>query len=363
MLDPNTIIEGKTYEVSFGEQTERVYISERTGNSPENYCWKGTNVKSGKKVRISNGTRFVGVVPSEEFGPPWFISFDIVEPSFENGKLQVLLLSVRERDSYRLVGDLPDIPVEVLPSCAEVIRNAIRHCRSGPERSDIERIHFFDDEKKMPLNVSVELSFDLWDPNFAGVEYVEALFHKIEAAKRNHQKHAGIQNSFEPNPDGKGAIYWTEKTGAVKVLWVDKTALKTLYLQSGCDIRDFAESLFGCHGHSYETLWKLLDSYEGEWFDPPENFVLFSSYKEKRFTSLLLDVLPKVYESNDVDGLKYYGRIVFCEDKSTCPEVLKWSKHENKTWLRINDGEDREYLGPFDNHSQAALEVYREYFQ
>lgn len=188
MLNPNHIIAGKTYEVAFGEETKGVYIDERTGNSPESYCWKGTIVESGVMVKIRNGTRFVKEVPSEEFGPPWFISFDIVEQSFENGKLQVLLLSIREKESNRLVGDLPDIPTEAPATCAEVIRNAIRFCRSGPSGSDAERIHFFDDENKVLSGVTIDLSFDLWDPAFASVEYFEALLRKINTAREAYRQ-------------------------------------------------------------------------------------------------------------------------------------------------------------------------------
>lgn len=363
MPNPNNIIAGKTYEVLFGEQSERVYISERTGNSPESYCWKGTIVNSGRRTRIRNAARFLSVAPPEEFGPPWFISFDIVEQSFENGKLQLLLLSIREKDTYRLVGDLPDIPVEALSSCAEVIRNAIRHCRSGPEGADIGRLHFFDDENKTLFGEAIDLSFDLWDPTFAGVDYCTALFRQIESIHGNRQKSPGIKDDFFANIQGEGAVYWTEKTGVVKVLWPDGIFLKTLYLQSEEDIRNFAEGLFGEHDHSFETLRKLLDAHEGEWFDPPENFVFYSSYKAIQFLSLFFGVLPKVYKSDDEESLKYYGQIVFSENKIDCPEVLNWALIDNKTWLRTNDGSDREYFGPFENPTQAAIEVYRRFFQ
>ena len=299
MLNPNLIIEGKTYEVLFGDRARIVYISRRVGNSPESYVWCGTQVETAQRIRIKNAERFVREVPDEQFGPPWFISFDIIDQSFKNDKLDTLLLSIREKVSNRLVGDLPDIPVEATSSCAEVIRNTIRHCRSGPPESDTERIHFFDDENKIPLKISIDLSFDLWDPAFAGVEYFKALLRRIEAARFRMKKAGGVKNSFQPNSDGVGAVYWTEKTGVVKVLWVDSLELKTLYLQSEQDITDFAEGIFGVHGHSFETLRRLLEAYEGEWFDPPENFALYSSYQAQRFTSLRLGVFPRVYESDD----------------------------------------------------------------
>ncbi len=182
MFYPSNITAGKTYEVLFGEHTKRVYISGRTGHGPDNYTWNGTIVTSGERIRIASAARFFKQVLTEQFGPPWFISCDIVGPSFVNGKLEMLLLSIREQESHRLVGDLPDIPPEALSSCAEAIRNAIRFCRSGPSGSDADKLHLFDDENKIPLEVSIDLSFDLWDPAFAGVKYVEALFQKIETA-------------------------------------------------------------------------------------------------------------------------------------------------------------------------------------
>lgn len=362
MFRPNNIIAGITYDVLFNERAKAVHISERTGNSPESYCWKGTLVKTGRKVVIRNAARFVGIIRPESFGPPLYISFDIVEPSFKNDKLQVLLLSIREKESNRLITDLPDIPTEILPSCAEVIRYAIRFCRSSASGFDVERIHFFDDENKVLMDVTVDLSFDLWDPVFAGEDYCSELFRKIEAAWKNRRKMAGIQDDFMPNSEEEGAIYWTEKTGVVKVLWLDSIFLKSLYLQSEEDIRNFAEGLFGEHGHSFETLRKLLDAHEGEWFDPPENFAFYSSYKAAQFDSLFLGVLPQVYESSVEEGKKFYGRIVACEDKSTCPDVMEWTLHENKIWLRTNDGEDRDYTGPFENHTAAAREAYEQFF-
>lgn len=362
MFNPNNIIAGVTYDVLFNERAKAVHVSERTGNSPESYCWKGTLVKTGRKVVIRNAARFVGVIRSEEFGPPLYISFDIVESSFKDDKLQVLLLSIREKESNRLITDLPDIPAEILPSCAEVIRYAIRFCRSSASGFDVERLHFFDDENKVLLNVTVDLSFDLWDPVFAGEDYCSELFRKIETAWKNHRKTAGIQDDFLPNSEGEGAIYWTEKTGVVKVLWLDSIFLKTLYLQSEEDIRNFAEGLFGEHGHSFETLRKLLDTHEGEWLDPPENFAFFPSYKAIQFDSILLGVFPTVYESDEEEGMKYFGRIVFSENKIDCPDVLTWKTIENKVWLRTNNAENWDYFGPFENHTAAAREAYEQFF-
>lgn len=361
-LNPNFIVEGQTYQVLFGEQTKTVFVSGRTGNCSENYVWYGTLVDTAVRVRIRNAERFVREVTAEQFGSPWFISLDIVGKSFKNDKMQMLRLSIRETGNDLSVGYLPEIPIEVTSSCAEVIRNAIRFCRSGPRGADTDKIHLFDDEGNIPLDVSVDLSFDMWDPTFASEGYFEALLGKIEAAWLSIKKAGGIRNSFQPNIEGVGAVYWTEKTGVVKVLWVDSFELKSLYLQSEKDISDFAEGLFGCHGHSFEALRQLLDSYEGEWFDPPENFALYSSYRVKRFSSLRLGHFPLIYESDDTQGAEYYGRVVVCEEKSTCPEIMKWNAIENKFWLRTNAGEDVDYEGPFENCSQAAREMYLHFF-
>lgn len=365
MFNPSKIIRGKIYDVKFGDQTKAVCITGRTGIDPEHYRWKGTLVTEGIKVHIKNSGRFVGENTSPPTSRPWLIAVDSDRslPEEGNSYSHSLLLSIREQESYRWVACMPSEPLEFRSNCAEVIRNAIRICRSGPPGSDAEHLHFFDIDNHVPTNISVGLTFDLWDPVFANEEYFAELLRRINAAKANHQKSKGIKDDFLPNTDGLGAVYWTEKTGIVKVLWPDSIFLKSLYLQSEEDIRNFAESLFGEHGHSFEELRQLLDAHEGEWFDPPENFAYYSSYRAEQFSSLYLGILPLVYEGNDEEGVEYYGWIVCCEDTSTCPDVLNWTPIENKAWLRTNEGADREYSGPYENPTQAAREVYEQYFQ
>lgn len=366
MMEPKHIVAGKTYDVLFGDEPLAVLITGRAETGPDNYLWRGTILITGQTTRICNPNRFVKESPPDSSGIPWMLTLDVRKEELEQKPfaLEWFSVSIRERDTLRLVADMPNIPAEIFPHCAEVIRNAIRICRSGPVGSDGDLLHFFEEEEKYLHGVSVDLAFDLWEPAYASDDYFKALFQRIHDASRNFGKNPTIQDDFQANPDGVGAVYWTEKDGVVKVLWPDHPFLKTAFLQSEKVIADFAESLFGEHDHSFETLRKLLDSHEGEWFDPPENIELFDTYRAIRFDSVYLDDLPLVYASDAGEGKKYYGRIVACERKASCPEITNWTAHQNKIWFRVNhETDDQEYFGPFDNHLAAAQEAYRQFFR
>ena len=364
MLNPNNIAAGKTYEAMFGEQKRTVHISGRGGFSPESYCWNGTIVETGKRTCIKNAARFIREVPADLGKRPWIITLDSQRSDSEKGDPHdhSLLLSIREQETYRWITCIPSVLLEYRALCAEAIQDAVRICNGGPKGSDSRYLHLFDVDQCVASKIRIFLPFDLWDPAYATEEYFVALIQLINAARRNHQKTNGIEDDFLPNDDGQGAVYWTEKTGAVKVLWPDSGFLKSLYLQSEEDIRNFAEGLFGEYDHPFETLRKLLDTHEGEWLDPPENFVFFPSYKAIQFDSLFFGVLSTVYESDEEEGLKYFGRIVFSENKIDCPDILTWTAIENKVWLRTNDVENWDYFGPYENCTEAARKAYEQFF-
>ncbi len=287
MMEPKHIVAGKTYDVLFGDEPLTVLITGRAETGPDNYLWRGTILTTGQTTRICNPNRFVWETMPAPSGMPWMLTLDVRKEELEQKSfaLEWFSVSIRERDTLRLLADMPNIPAEIFPHCAEVIRNAIRICRGGPTGSDVDRLHFFEEDDKYLHGVSVDLAFDLWEPAYASDDYFKALFQRILDAGRNFGKNPTIKDDFQANPDGVGAVYWTEKDGVVKVLWPDHPFLKTAFLQSEKVVTDFAESLFGEHDHSFETLRKLLDSHEGEWFDPPENIELFDTYRAERFDS------------------------------------------------------------------------------
>jgi hypothetical protein len=297
---------------------------------------------------------------------PWLLTLDAPDWCWRQKRpvLKFLYIAIREQVSLRLVADLPNVPIDSVSHCAEVIRNAIRMCQSGPACSDTDRLHFFDDNNKVLLDASVDLSFDSWGIDTASDDHIRTFLDKLNATANSLIPTPSVRASgFRINPDGIGVVYWTGKSGIVYVLWPNSPFLKSLYLQSERDITNFGESLFGKQGHSFEKLRKLLDWHEGEWFDPPENFPLYSSYQTVQHDSVYIGTLPRVYESDAEEGKLYYGRMVACENKMACPEITKWTEHKDKIWLRINANTDnQDYTGPFENYLQAAQEAYRLFF-
>jgi len=306
-------------------------------------------------------------VTEASFGDlPWLLTLDAPEWCWRQKKhvLKFLYIAIREQDSLRLVADLPNVPIYSVSHCAEVIRNATRMCQSGPACSDAGRLHFFDDNNKVLLGASVDLSFDSWTIDIASDDHIRTFLDKLDATADNLVPKLCVRPSgFRMNPEGIGAVYWIDKSGVVHVLWPDSPFLKSLYLQSEQDITNFAESLFGEQGHSFEKLRELLGWHEGEWFDPPENFSLYPSYQAVQHDSVSIGTLSRVYESDADEGKRYYGRMVACENKMACPKITQWTEHTNKIWLRIDANTDnQDYTGPFENYLQAAQEAYRQFF-
>ena len=185
MLNPHSIEVGKTYVVRFGDHMQSVKIKGRMGDSLQNFAWRGTITETGALTRIRNIGRFVNEVPPDQVdGLPWLLVLDVPKEIQlqKNPVLECFSVSIREQDSLRLVADLPDIPTDTTPHCAEVIRNAVRICQSGPSNSNTEHLHLFDDDTKTLHTVSVDLDFDTWDSAFASDVYFKSLRRKIEAA-------------------------------------------------------------------------------------------------------------------------------------------------------------------------------------
>jgi len=158
------------------------------------------------------------------------------------------------------------------------------------------------------------------------------------------------------------AAMWPNGMGAYAVAWLSNNNLQSVFFEEDDEIADLANNLFGLTpsetGYSPDKLQDFRDTlnhFSGKWFALPDALKDYDSHESVSYESIDIGRISRVYQiENESGGTSWTTEKI---PKSTKNGVERYVVYTNWSWIRIKEGTDLLYYGPYNNDFEAIKDA------